>query len=1293
MEEQISKSLNNQNSINSNPSSPIEPSPSSKIYQQQIVNPNKLFEKIKDLMSSDNYSLTKLYLFLMKLSNKSNYFGVKIQSILFQSQIALKEKNETESIRLGHKIISWINNLDLKKYNTDVIMTLIQVLSNSSEVCQENFPMLSCLFLFFAKNICRKCAIKTSYINDIIKIKFPFIIKKLTEKIQEIKDDILDKKNTIIRVGVELQKFLETSSQKIEIGQKFYVVNKKWIENFLNFTNKLSMEKIDIDSLFQINSICLAYFSNDNDKEDNNGIYCGEVNNFPIIIPKLTWPDLEEKYTNTFVNKKIMNNLNDKFIILNEEIHSKIKFYMGINFEIERIKTVEGNFNNIYNNIETNNVNIDIDDINLIPIKILFLNEEIRDREKEYVIIQNMQINKNQNLNDLISKIKRGFLGFLKEKKYEIFDYDYKIYLLDYNKPDIINLILTYVNLLKHYKIRGELINENDFITKNSSITIQELFSNKPKYICCEVINKSSIVVPFLIKYNPSKVSCATCNLTLDLNNTERKVFPCGFCSQNIYCSEKCKSNDSMHIEYHTKMSILCDNSLKSSDIEAIDIRIFFDKNSRNGLVGLINTGGIDFLLASIQALSSCETFTKFILTQSHKYLNDKYIAKDNTSLISCYTELINQMWAGSNSEVNPSKFRDLFFNQILKTSGQNNLDVLDILIILLDSFHQELNEYKKRNNMDDQLPFYKQQIGETDKVAAARWWKLHKSINDSIIVDLFQGQLKLTYTCPVCKWVNTTYPSFIFLNLPIPNKEDVSRSTFRVFPYSNNLFYYVEISMYGVDKFTSIAMIKKKINQYKMFSKSKIEAVLYENNELVNVLNDNTLIYDYLFPRYDFSDEYFVDYEIVFMEKPEIKDDKVNIYITPIVFEEEKGWFSTKQNIIAITYGKLFQISEKATIKDLEKEIFKYYRRGIDDKYKADEDENVDDSYYTDFYQRLNDNEYMDEEFNKYFEQNEKFDIYIYHNLPKNDGWFLTGKKCEFCGYSAQQKCCCKLNYFEDSKIREIINKISDGRNLFLVVNFKKYEHMFKIFYQSFIDETDPRMSLRQDTTIYDCFEIYSQEKKLTNEKNFYCSKCTRNVCPIQRIYPYSTPKYLVLGIKRIKKKFDDLIELLNNKKDTTFVGYPLENFDVRHYFLSKANSTTPCLYNLRSVVLHIGTVKKANYKTIIKRKDNWYEIEDTHIKAINVDEVINPNAYILIYEKADKSNDNQEISNNSDVINNISNEIQDIKIDEDNEDDENNNDSGRSDKKFKKFEDEEIFLKNEDSFKMKAFGELQDI
>ena len=1239
--------------------------------EYKTINSSKMLESIKEVFASENYSLSKLYLFLLKLSNQNNYFGIKLQIVYYQSEIALKEKNIFESIRLGHKIITWINSLDIKKYNTDVVTILIRVLLNSAEVCQDNNPLISCWFLFSAKNVFMKYPNKNSVINDEIKTKFPFVIKKLGNRLEKIKSDILDKKISLIKLGkeikIELEKYeLDREKYLKEIkSEKIFIVNKKWIKDFLAFVDYLNKDNIDHKSLFQINPLCLMYFSQkDEEQEENQGLYCGEVNNFLLIKPKKYWPDETEKYSNIFLDEEKFNK-KDNFLILEDDIYTKLKFFMGINYEIERI-------NDSKYSIDKN--------INLYDFKIIFLNEEIRDKGKENIIIKHMQINENDTVWNLVEKIKRGFIGFLKENKYDISEYDYKIYLCDYNRQEIIDIILFYTNLLKHYKIKGIQINTNEFISNFKDISIKDLFEENendlPKFICCEVINKNSIVLPFLVKYDPSKLSCSTCKLTLNLNSG-KDIFFCDYCPHNIYCSEKCKKEDDAHREYHQKISRFFETSLKFTDIEAINIKSFLDKNSRKGLTGLINIGDSDFLLAIIQALSCCETFIKFILTQSHKYLNDKYIAKDNTSLVSCYSELVYQMWVGSNKEINPSKFKDLFFNQIFKNNASQNLDVLDIFILLLDKLHSELNAHKSKDD-DDEQEYYPQQIGESDGQAALRWWKLHKEFNNSIIADLFQGQLKLKISCPICKWGYVTYPPFYCLNLPLPSKDDMSKITFRVFPYSMNDFNYAEISFYNINKFTSVSEMKNKIRQYKMFNKSNLDAVLFENNELTEILDDDTLIYDYVFPRYDFSDEYFIDYEISFIEKPENKNDEINLYVTPIVFEEEKGWFYTNQNIVSITYCKLFSLKKDSTIKDLQKEIFKYYRKAIDDKYKTNEDDSVDDSYYIEFYQKLNDENYIEEEYNKFIAENGPLEIYIYHNLPKNSGWIFTGSSCEFCGYSASKKKFCKLDISQDDKrIDELINKMTNKRNLFLLVNFQKYEYMFKNFYNPYVDEKDPHMCLNQDITIYDCFDIYSIEKKLIGEKNFICSRCGRNAVPNEVKYPYTPPKYLILGLKRIKKKFEDITEMINNVKDDRMVGYPLENFEASSYFV---NQNKKYVYNLKSVILHCGTIKKCKYKAIVKNNENWYEIDDDNIKQIDEDNAINQNAYILVYEKTENDfeddNKNKEKKGNENNIDNV---------------EEKN--KGEKGKKNKKLREEEELLNNEELFGIKQFGQIEDI
>jgi hypothetical protein len=62
---------------------------------------------------------------------------------------------------------------------------------------------------------------------------------------------------------------------------------------------------------------------------------------------------------------------------------------------------------------------------------------------------------------------------------------------------------------------------------------------------------------------------------------------------------------------------------------------------------------------------------------------------------------------------------------------------------------------------------------GMSDKEAAALAWSVHLKRNQSVIVDLFQGQLKSTLHCPRCNNISITFDPFMYLSLPLPATDD----------------------------------------------------------------------------------------------------------------------------------------------------------------------------------------------------------------------------------------------------------------------------------------------------------------------------------------------------------------------------------------------------------------------------------------------------------------------------------------------------------------------------------------
>lgn len=1178
----------------------------------QEISTNKLLEAAKQLVINDDLKLGEFYLNLMKYSSNSESIGAKIQALFHLSIIYKKTKDVKKSIKIGRKILKWKEILDFKRYNKETLSVIIQMLLNCVEVCEEKEKViLAGWFLFLCKNLSMENTLKNETINEKIKNYFPKLLKILNEEFNNEYFELKPKKENLLKISENLEKYFCSSQKKFSKNEKLYIVDSIWLKNMLDFILLFNNTKEKADKLFTSNNVCLLYYEqNSDDSQELKGNFCGPINNFELTKQKNIWVDPEKKYTNVYLKKEIENQKN--FEIINNEIYIKINFYFKNIFEIERYCIDnEGNV-----------------EIFLFEIKLLFLNEYLREKTKNDLVPKSIQISKYETIGDLLKKIERIFINFAKENHFDDYDYEYKTFLLEFKKKEIIELIISYSNFNKNFKFHGEDLNEKD-----PTITIGDYFKEKKKMIIvCEPISKNSIVKPFLRKIG-DKLNCSLCNFLIEGNN---KIVHCSHCSQAIYCSDNCKNQDHQHIDFHKKISSLYDANLNTEEIQQININAFLDGKSRHGLVGLKNIGNIDFLLAPIQALSHCDDLTKFFL--SHNYLDRAGKAKDPSSLCSSYAELINQLWVGSLPEVSPLNFKNTFFSMLKELSNTSGIDAFDIFIVLLDKMHGELNLIKQKPS---DAYFYEEESGETDMQACARWWKTHTRMNKSVIIDLFQGQYKMKIKCSFCKNISITFPPFLYTELPIPDKDEMTKIRFKVFPYDFS-YRYVSVELFDVNKFTSVKDMKKRIKQYTVFKNSKIEALLFKDCELVQILEDDILIYDYIFARYNFSDEEFIEWEISFVEVPNNSSNEfINFYITPITFEEEKGYFTTTKKILPISYSKIMSINQKFTIKELEKEIFKYYRRAMDDQVKHDSEGNIDETYYTTFYQKLNDDSFIENEYNKFNEENNKFfDLYFYHNLPKTNSWFFSGPSCEYCNSSKGDYCQIKLH--QSTQLKEIALMQKLKRPIFILVDFTKFKDNFSQFYSQLIDGNDPRMSLSEDVNLYDCFDIFRKEEKLTKEKDYICNRCSRKVEPFRQIEQFKSPKYLIINIRRFKKKFDDLIDMINNKKNETFVEYPIENLDLSPYFLGEVGESI--VYDLCSVICHTGTIKAGHYYSIVKNENEWYSIDDSEIKKLEVKgDVVTKDAFVLLYKKREsvkkKIKEEEDVLQDDPSINSIRN------------------------------------------------------
>lgn len=127
------------------------------------------------------------------------------------------------------------------------------------------------------------------------------------------------------------------------------------------------------------------------------------------------------------------------------------------------------------------------------------------------------------------------------------------------------------------------------------------------------------------------------------------------------------------------------------------------------------------------------------------------------------YHDLLVDLWSYSPS-MDPYSFKRVIGRHATQFSGYDQNDSHEFIATLLDKVHEDLNRVKGK-------PYIEQrEAGDTpDEIASKEAWDDHLARNDSMIVDLFHGQLKSTITCPDCDRTSIKFDPLMYLTVPIP--------------------------------------------------------------------------------------------------------------------------------------------------------------------------------------------------------------------------------------------------------------------------------------------------------------------------------------------------------------------------------------------------------------------------------------------------------------------------------------------------------------------------------------------
>jgi len=160
------------------------------------------------------------------------------------------------------------------------------------------------------------------------------------------------------------------------------------------------------------------------------------------------------------------------------------------------------------------------------------------------------------------------------------------------------------------------------------------------------------------------------------------------------------------------------------------------------------------FMKKLLRVADICHTTRCTIAGVFQEELNPDNPLGMHGAIAEAFGALLQRIWAtsGTSTSYSPREFKQQLQRFAPQFSGYQQHDSQELVAFLLDGLHEDLNRVLKKPYVEK--PDW-EGGGDLELVQLAqKSWEGYMMRNDSVIVDLFQGQYQSTLVCPECQKV-----------------------------------------------------------------------------------------------------------------------------------------------------------------------------------------------------------------------------------------------------------------------------------------------------------------------------------------------------------------------------------------------------------------------------------------------------------------------------------------------------------------------------------------------------------